>query len=80
MYQITTKSQTAPLETMPTGDLRKSLFLSAKVLDLQRALATYEVGERIDGWMERKGEWMCVCVALWLTHVLNGHPHTAHPK
>lgn len=30
---------------MPTGDLRKSLFLSAKVLDLTRAIDTYEVRE-----------------------------------
>ena len=36
--------QTAPLQGMPAGDLRKSLFLSAKVLNLTRALDTYEVG------------------------------------
>lgn len=45
--------QTAPLATMPTEDLRKSLFLSAKVLDLARAMATYEVRER---------ESVCVCL------------------
>jgi len=29
---------------MKTADLRKSLFLSAKVLNLTRALGTFEVG------------------------------------
>lgn len=56
--------QTAPLATMPTEDLRKSLFLSAKVLDLARAMATYEVTER-----ESLGGGglccLCVCVCVW---------------
>ncbi|EKU22659.1 hypothetical protein NGA_0444300, partial [Nannochloropsis gaditana CCMP526] len=32
-----------PLQAMKTGDLRKSLFLSAKVLNLTRALDTFQV-------------------------------------
>ncbi len=44
---------------MPPQDLRKSLFLSAKVLDLRRALDTYEASKRAHG-MTRP----CVPVSL----------------
>jgi hypothetical protein len=39
---------------MKTGDLRKSLFLSAKVLNLTRALDTFQVGKGREGGRERE--------------------------